>query len=80
MDVKSLRINGARLRYTLEEMAKIGVTAGGGVHRLALSDEDKQARDLFLGWLQEMDVEIKIDEMGNMFAQRAGKNNSLPRS
>jgi len=78
MDVKSLRINGARLRHTLEEMAKIGATAGGGVHRLALSDEDKQARDLFLGWLQEMDVEIKIDGMGNMFAQRAGKNNSLP--
>jgi N-carbamoyl-L-amino-acid hydrolase len=59
-------------------MAKVGATVGGGVHRLALSDEDKQARDLFLGWLGEMDVEVKIDEMGNIFGERAGKNNSLP--
>jgi N-carbamoyl-L-amino-acid hydrolase len=78
MDVKNLRINGARLRNSLEEMAKIGATAGGGVHRLALSDEDKQARNLFLEWLRETGVEVKIDEMGNLFGRRGGKNNKLP--
>ena len=50
MNIKDLRINGARLRETLEEMAKIGATPNGGVQRLALSDEDKQARDLFVSW------------------------------
>ena len=78
MDLKALRINGQRLRSTLEEMAKIGATPGGGVQRLTLSDEDKQARDLFVKWLEELELEITIDEMGNIFGKRAGKNNNLP--
>jgi len=45
--IEKLRINGARLKTTLEVMARIGATPSGGVHRLALSDQDKQARDLF---------------------------------
>ncbi len=51
MDLEGLRINGERLRNSLEEMAKIGATPGGGVQRSALSDEDKTARDLFVKWL-----------------------------
>ena len=78
MDTKKLRVNGKRLRSTLEEMAKIGGTPGGGVTRLALSDEDKQARDLFVKWLKELDLEITVDEMGNIFGRRPGKNNDLP--
>jgi len=61
MERKDLRVNGKRLRATLEEMAKIGATAGGGVQRLALSDEDKQARDLFIKWLNEIGLEVMID-------------------
>ena len=78
MDTKKLRVNGKRLRSTLEEMAKIGGTPGGGVTRLALSDEDKQARDLFVKWLKELNLEITVDEMGNIFGRRPGKNNDLP--
>ena len=78
MDVKELRVNGARLQGTLEEMAKIGGTPGGGVQRLTLTDEDKQARDLYVSWLKELNLEITIDEMGNIFGKRAGKNNDLP--
>ena len=78
MDTKNLRVNGKRLRSTLEEMAKIGGTPGGGVTRLALSDEDKRARDLFVKWLKELDLEITVDEMGNIFARRPGENNDLP--
>jgi len=78
MDLKTLRVNGKRLRGTLEEMAKIGGTPAGGVQRLTLSDEDKQARDLFVSWLKELNLEITIDEMGNIFGKRPGKNSSLP--
>ena len=78
MDLKNLRINGQRLQNSLEAMAKIGATPGGGVQRLTLSDEDKQARDLFVNWLEELSLEISIDEMGNIFGKRAGKNNDLP--
>ncbi len=77
MDLKTLRINGARLRDTLEQMAAIGATPGGGVQRLTLSDEDKQARDLFVKWLQAIDLDVTIDEMGNIFGRRSGKDDSL---
>ena len=48
MDLMGLRVNGGRLRASLERMAEIGATPGGGVQRLTLSDEDKQARDLLV--------------------------------
>jgi len=78
MSVTPLRVNGKRLQESLETMAKIGATPGGGVQRLALSDEDKEARDLFVKWLNEIDCEVTIDEMGNIFGRRPGKNRDLP--
>ncbi len=77
MDVKDLRINGARLRESLEEMAKIGATPAGGVQRLTLTDEDKRARDLFVSWLEAIDMTVTIDAMGNIFGRRPGRDNAL---
>ena len=77
MKNNQLRVNGKRLQHTLEEMAKIGATPNGGVQRLALSDEDKQARDLLVKWLKELDLEVQIDELGNIFGKRKGINNDL---
>ena len=73
MDLRDLRVNGKRLRSTLEDMANIGATPGGGVQRLTLTDTDKQARDLFVQWLHEIDLGVTVDEMGNIFGKRAGK-------
>ncbi len=73
MDFNDLRVKGKRLQKSLEEMAKIGATPGGGVERLALSQEDKIARDLFLRWLEELNLEIAVDEMGNIFGTKLGK-------
>ncbi len=78
MDHSKLRVNGARLRASLEEMATIGATPGGGVQRLALSDEDKRARDLFVKWLQQLGLAVTVDEMGSIFGRRAGRNDGLP--
>jgi N-carbamoyl-L-amino-acid hydrolase len=78
MENTKLRIKGARLRASLEEMAKIGATPAGGVHRLALSDEDKKARDLFVKWLKEINLAVTVDEMGNIFGRRPGRNDQLP--
>ncbi len=77
MEHDQLRINGKRLLDSLEQMAKIGATPNGGVQRLALSDEDKEARDLFVKWLKELNLEIVIDELGNIFGTRKGKDNTL---
>ena len=77
MGINELRANGQRLRNSLERMAKIGATSGGGVHRLTLSDEDREARELFVTWLNELDLDVTIDEMGNIFGRRSGRNNDL---
>jgi len=39
---------------------------------------DRQARDLFVRWCQEAGCTVTVDQMGNIFARRPGKNNSLP--
>lgn len=67
-----------RLLQSLHKYAQIGGLANGGVHRLTLTDEDKEARDLLKREIIEAGLEIKIDEIGNMFGIRAGKDNSLP--
>jgi N-carbamoyl-L-amino-acid hydrolase len=59
-------------------MATIGATPGGGVQRLTLSDADRQARDLFVRWLKELELDVTIDEMGNIFGKRTGRDNDLP--
>jgi len=58
-------------------MAAIGATAGGGVHRLTVSDEDRRARDLLVSWLREAGVDVAVDEMGNIFGRRFGREDSL---
>jgi len=77
-DLSNVRINGQRLWDALMEMAKIGATAKGGCKRLTLTDLDKQARELFASWCEKEGCPIKVDEMGNMFARRAGVDDSLP--
>jgi beta-ureidopropionase / N-carbamoyl-L-amino-acid hydrolase len=72
------RINGRRLWDSLMEMAQIGATPKGGVCRLALTDLDKQGRDLFVRWAKEAGCTIGVDKMGNVFARRAGSDDSLP--
>lgn len=67
-----IRVNGARLWDSIMQMAQIGATANGGSHRLTLSDEDKVARDLFANWCAEAGLTLSVDDMGDMFARRAG--------
>lgn len=74
----NLRINGERLWSSLMEMAQIGATEKGGVCRLALTDLDRQGRDLFCRWAKEAGCTVTVDAMGNIFARRAGKDDSLP--
>ena len=73
----NLKVDGDRLWDSLMEMAKIGATQKGGVCRLALTDLDREARDLFIDWCRQAGCSIKIDKMGNIFARRAGKEDSL---
>lgn len=76
--MQNLKINGDRLWDSLMELAQIGATEKGGVCRLALTDLDKQGRDLFIRWCEEAGCSITIDKVGNIFARRPGKDDSLP--
>ncbi|MGH9140636.1 MAG: Zn-dependent hydrolase [Vicinamibacterales bacterium] len=73
-----LRINGQRLWDSLMELAQIGATPKGGVRRLALTDLDRQGRDLVVGWLREAGAAIEIDGAGNIFAIRRGRDDAAP--
>jgi N-carbamoyl-L-amino-acid hydrolase len=77
-DLSNVRINGQRLWDSLMEMAKIGGTPKGGCKRLTLTDVDKHGRQLFRSWCEQAGCTVKIDEMGNMFARRAGVDDALP--
>lgn len=74
----NLAIDGARLWDSLMEMAKIGATPKGGCNRQALTDLDKQGRDLFATWCRNAGCTIKVDKIGNMFARREGTDPKLP--
>ncbi len=76
-DLSNVRIDGARLWDSLMEMAKIGATPKGGCKRLTLTDLDKQGRELFRRWCEAAACTVKVDEMGNMFARRAGQDDRL---
>ncbi|MBI3347527.1 MAG: Zn-dependent hydrolase [Burkholderiales bacterium] len=77
-DISTLRVNGQRLWDSLMELAQIGATEKGGVCRLTLTDLDKQGRDLVTRWAREAGMTVTIDQIGNGFMRRAGRNNSLP--
>ena len=77
MSEPKVRIDGSRLWDSLMDMAKIGATEKGGVKRLALTDLDKEGRDLFVRWCEAAGCTIRIDKVGNIFARRPGRNGDL---
>ncbi len=67
-----IRVDRARLEDTFRQQARIGATAGGGLTRLALSDEDRVIRDRMVAWLQAAECAVRVDRMGNIFGHRPG--------
>ena len=76
-ETAQLRVDGQRLWDSIMAIAEIGPGQHGGSCRLALTDEDRDGRDLFIEWCKQIDCSITIDDMGNIFARRAGRNNEL---
>ena len=73
----TLRINGQRLWHSLMDLARIGATDKGGVKRLALTDLDRQGRDLVVQWGVDAGMTITVDKIGNVFMRRPGRDNDL---
>jgi N-carbamoyl-L-amino-acid hydrolase len=65
-------VNGDRLWQSLMDMAKVGPGVAGGNKRIALTEEDRQGRDLFVGWAKAAGCAVSVDAIGNIFARRPG--------
>ena len=78
MSLSNLRINIDRLISRIEGLAEIGAIAGGGVCRMALTDEDRQGRDLVVKWMHELDLEVTVDQIGNVVGIRPGQESGRP--
>ena len=73
-----IKINKARLLQRLDELAQIGALDdggdappfSGGVSRLALSDADKEARDLTVSWMEALELKVSIDYVGDDFPEK----------
>jgi len=74
----TLRIKASRVNSLHSDACQWGATPDGGMNRVALNADDKHARDWFVQCTRRMGCTTKIDTMGNIFAIRPGKNNTLP--
>ena len=77
---QDLRVDSKRLWQRLEELGEIGAVHGPngerGCARLALTDLDRQGRDLVVSWMRDLEMEVSIDAIGNVVATRAGSDPS----
>jgi beta-ureidopropionase / N-carbamoyl-L-amino-acid hydrolase len=56
----------------MEALGHIGETPRGGLTRLALSDDDRRGRDWMVARMREAGLRVSVDQMGNIFGERAG--------
>src|SRR5258706_2769543 len=68
MVASDLRISFPRLRARLDALAELGAIEGGGSCRVALTDADKEGRDLVVTWMRDLGLRITIDGIGNVVA------------
>ena len=67
MTTKDLELDGPWLLGRIAELGAVGLdAAGGGRTRIALTDAEKAGRDLLVRWMRELDLEVRIDQIGNI--------------
>ena len=73
-----LQVDGERLWRSLMTLAAIGATPKGGVARLALTDLDRAGRDWVVAQAREAGLSIAVDQIGNIFMRREGRDTTRP--
>ncbi|KAJ4006181.1 hypothetical protein NW752_010828 [Fusarium irregulare] len=85
LNLPPLTIAESNLAKSLHESCQFGAahpwgkaSTETGMARLSLDDSDKQVRDWFMTYAKSLNLKTFVDQMGNLFAIRSGKNNALP--
>jgi N-carbamoyl-L-amino-acid hydrolase len=66
LQTSQLSVNAERLMQRIFALAEIGAIEGGGCNRLALTDADRDGRDVVVSWMRELGLDISIDVVGNV--------------
>lgn len=64
----ALHLNGPRLLEQIHTLGQIGADpANGGRTRIALTDAEKAGRDQLVAWMHELELDVQVDRIGNIF-------------
>lgn len=64
----ALELDGALLLDQLRRLGEVGADPdAGGRTRIALTDDERVGRDLVVEWMRELDLDVRIDRIGNLF-------------
>jgi N-carbamoyl-L-amino-acid hydrolase len=75
---RDLSIDEAWLFSSLEELARINRQPDGSCRRVALTDADRSGRDLLVSWMRELDLEVRVDQIGNILGTHQGRCAAKP--
>ncbi|MFZ9622892.1 MAG: Zn-dependent hydrolase [Ilumatobacteraceae bacterium] len=59
-------INDRRLMKRIMALGEVGGLPGGGCNRLALTDADRDGRNLVVAWMRDLNMDVAIDVVGNI--------------
>ena len=59
-------INDLRLMKRIMALGEVGGLPGGGCNRLALTDADRDGRNLVVAWMRDLNMNVAIDVVGNI--------------
>ena len=72
-------INSKRFLRRLKKINNIKINSKNtGINRIALTKEDKRARDIIIKWMKSLKLKIKIDNIGNIFGLYNYNNKTNP--
>ncbi|HEX9258194.1 MAG TPA: Zn-dependent hydrolase, partial [Acidimicrobiales bacterium] len=74
-----LRVDGERLVRRLAELGAVGAIEGtDGCARLALTDADRDGRDLVVAWMRDLGMTVEVDGIGNVLGVWGGSEALAP--
>ncbi len=76
--MSSLRINSARMLREIDRFAAINRREDGSCCRLALTDADRQVRDMLVAEMRQLGLRIEVDPIGNIVGVMAGATTHAP--